>query len=185
MSRNFSLNMPPRPTTDITRWTREWGVDMQLEQRGGLKPPQPEPTSTASLATAAHRRPSRRALEQDHWLGPSRHLKNKQVTMLGGVTYDRFDDQGLQYHRQRSATGAAGQSRCCVCRPGAQPKPGRCVDVSRPTCARHRRRRRSSRIGRQTRHRARHTPCCRTLRKFCKCIIWKVEKEAPPLATRR
>ncbi|HEY1589396.1 MAG TPA: NADPH-dependent 2,4-dienoyl-CoA reductase, partial [Rhodanobacter sp.] len=38
----FLVEHAPSPTTDVARWAREWGVDMQLAQRGGLQKPQPE-----------------------------------------------------------------------------------------------------------------------------------------------
>src|SRR5471030_3134227 len=38
----FLVEHAPSPTTDVARWTREWGVDMQLANRGGLEKPQPE-----------------------------------------------------------------------------------------------------------------------------------------------
>lgn len=39
----FLVEHTPSPATDVARWTREWGVDMQLGQPGGLASPQPEP----------------------------------------------------------------------------------------------------------------------------------------------
>ena len=46
----FLIEHAPSPTTDVERWTREWGVDMQLEQRGGLKLAILSNGSTAMLA---------------------------------------------------------------------------------------------------------------------------------------
>jgi 2,4-dienoyl-CoA reductase (NADPH2) len=91
----FLTEHAPSPTTDIARWTREWGVDMQLEQRGGLKPPQPEaPARQVWLLQRTEGRPGGRLNKTTGWVHRAT-LKNKQVIMLGGVTYDRFDDQGL------------------------------------------------------------------------------------------
>ena len=39
----FLVEHAPSATTDVARWSREWGVDMQLTRRGGLQKPQPEP----------------------------------------------------------------------------------------------------------------------------------------------
>ncbi|KLD61889.1 NADPH-dependent 2,4-dienoyl-CoA reductase, partial [Dyella japonica] len=38
----FLVEHAPSATLDVARWTREWGVDMQLDNRGGLAPAQPE-----------------------------------------------------------------------------------------------------------------------------------------------
>ena len=91
----FLVEHAPSPTTDVARWTREWGVDMQLEQPGGLQPPQPEPAARQVwLLQRTAGRPGARLNKTTGWVHRAT-LKNKHVTMLGGVSYDRFDDQGL------------------------------------------------------------------------------------------
>jgi 2,4-dienoyl-CoA reductase (NADPH2) len=91
----FLTEHVPSPTTDVERWTREWGVDMQLTQRGGLISPQPEPPARQVwLLQRTEGRPGARLNKTTGWVHRAT-LKNKQVTMLGGVTYERFDDEGL------------------------------------------------------------------------------------------
>ncbi|GLQ93676.1 NADPH-dependent 2,4-dienoyl-CoA reductase [Dyella acidisoli] len=91
----FLVEHAPSPTTDVARWTREWGVDMQLEHPGGLLPPQPEPAARQIwLLQRTAGRPGARLNKTTGWVHRTT-LKNKRVTMLGGVSYDRFDDQGL------------------------------------------------------------------------------------------
>ena len=91
----FLVEHAPSPTTDVARWTREWGVDMQLQQPGGLQPPQPEPAARQVwLLQRTAGRPGARLNKTTGWVHRAT-LKNKRVTMLGGVSYDRFDDQGL------------------------------------------------------------------------------------------
>jgi 2,4-dienoyl-CoA reductase (NADPH2) len=91
----FLVEHAPSPTTDVARWTREWGVDMQLQQPGGLQPPQPEPAARQVwLLQRTAGRPGSRLNKTTGWVHRAT-LKNKRVTMLGGVSYDRFDDQGL------------------------------------------------------------------------------------------
>ena len=91
----FLVEHAPSPTTDVARWTREWGVDMQLEQPGGLRSPQPEPAARQVwLLQRTAGRPGARLNKTTGWVHRAT-LKNKRVTMLGGVSYDRFDDQGL------------------------------------------------------------------------------------------
>jgi 2,4-dienoyl-CoA reductase (NADPH2) len=91
----FLVEQPPSPALDVTRWTREWGVDMQLDSRGGLAPPQPEPPARQVwLLQRTEGRPGARLNKTTGWVHRAT-LKAKRVGMLGGVTYDRFDDQGL------------------------------------------------------------------------------------------
>jgi NADH:flavin oxidoreductases, Old Yellow Enzyme family len=91
----FLVEHAPSPTTDVTRWTREWGVDMQLRQRSGLQPPQPEaPARQVWLLQRSEGRPGARLNKTTGWVHRAT-LKAKRVTMLGQVGYERFDDQGL------------------------------------------------------------------------------------------
>jgi 2,4-dienoyl-CoA reductase (NADPH2) len=85
----------PSPTTDIGRWTREWGVDMQLIARGGLQAPAPAaPERKIWLLQRSEGRPGQRLNKTTGWVHRAT-LKAKCVSMLGGVTYERFDDAGL------------------------------------------------------------------------------------------
>jgi 2,4-dienoyl-CoA reductase (NADPH2) len=91
----FLVEPAPSPTADVDRWTREWGVDMQLEHRGGLQPPQPEaPARKIWLLQRSGGRPGARLNKTTGWVHRAT-LKAKRVTMLGNVVYQRFDDQGL------------------------------------------------------------------------------------------
>jgi len=91
----FLVEHAPSPTTDVTRWTREWGVDMQLRNRSGLQPPRPEaPARQIWLLQRSEGRPGARLNKTTGWVHRAT-LKAKQVTMLGKVSYERFDDRGL------------------------------------------------------------------------------------------
>ena len=91
----FLTQDPPSPTTDITRWTREWGVDTTLTQRGGLGTAQTEvsPREVWLLQRTAQR-PGKRLNRTTGWVHRA-SLKAKGVKMLGGVQYRRIDDAGL------------------------------------------------------------------------------------------
>ena len=91
----FLTQPPPSATTDIARWTREWGVDTTLAHRGGLDEPQVEasPREVWLLQRSAGR-PGRRLNKTTGWVHRA-SLKSKGVKMLGGVTYERIDDAGL------------------------------------------------------------------------------------------
>jgi len=92
----FLVEHQPSPATDVARWTREWGVDTQLARRSGLQPPQPEaPLRQVWLLQRSEGRPGAKLNKTTGWVHRAT-LKAKQVTMLGKVTYERFDDQGLR-----------------------------------------------------------------------------------------
>jgi 2,4-dienoyl-CoA reductase (NADPH2) len=91
----FLVENAPSPTTDVVRWTREWGVDMQLAQRGGLQFPEPEaPARQVWLLQRSEGRPGARLNKTTGWVHRAT-LKAKRVNMLGNVRYERFDEHGL------------------------------------------------------------------------------------------
>ncbi len=91
----FLTESVPSPTTDIARWTREWGVDMTMATPGGLMPAQPEkPEREVWLLQRSEGRPGARLNKTSGWVHRAT-LKNKRVKMIGGVTYERIDDAGL------------------------------------------------------------------------------------------
>ena len=91
----YLVEPAPSPTTDVTRWARDWGVDMHLAGRGGLQPPQPEPPARQVwLLQRSEGRPGAHLNKTTGWVHRAT-LKAKQVTMLGNVRYQRFDDEGL------------------------------------------------------------------------------------------
>ncbi|TNY27523.1 FAD-dependent oxidoreductase [Fulvimonas soli] len=91
----FLAETPPSPATDPARWCREWGVDMRLAPRGGLLPAAPEPPARQLwLLQRSEGRPGARLNKTTGWVHRAT-LKAKGVTMLGGVAYRRFDDEGL------------------------------------------------------------------------------------------
>ncbi len=91
----FLVEPIPSPTTDVVRWTHEWGVDMQLAQRGGLQPAEPEPPARQVwLLQRTEGRPGARLNKTTGWVHRAT-LKAKRVNMLGNVHYERFDERGL------------------------------------------------------------------------------------------
>jgi 2,4-dienoyl-CoA reductase (NADPH2) len=91
----FLVEHAPSPTTDVVRWSREWGVDMQLDHRSGLQAAHPEaPARQVWLLQRGDGRPGRRLNKTTGWVHRAT-LKAKQVSMLGSVSYERFDDEGL------------------------------------------------------------------------------------------
>jgi 2,4-dienoyl-CoA reductase (NADPH2) len=91
----FLTQDAPSPTTDIARWTREWGVDTTLQHRGGLDKPEVEasPREVWLLQRTAGR-PGKRLNKTTGWVHRAA-LKAKGVKMLGGVSYENIDGAGL------------------------------------------------------------------------------------------
>ena len=91
----FLVESAPSPTTDVARWAREWGVDMSLDARAGLVRPAPEPPERQIwLLQRTPGKPGKRLNKTTGWVHRAT-LAAKRVTMLGGVAYERIDDDGL------------------------------------------------------------------------------------------
>ncbi|WP_395682471.1 FAD-dependent oxidoreductase [Dokdonella sp.] len=91
----FLVEPAPSPSTDVARWTREWGIDTTLAARAGLVKPAPEaPARQVWLLQRTPGRPGKRLNKTSGWVHRAT-LAAKRVTMLGGVTYERIDDEGL------------------------------------------------------------------------------------------
>jgi len=91
----FLTQEQPSPTTDIARWSHEWGVDTAYAQRGGLAKGVPEPSPREVwLLQRTPGTPGKRLNKTTGWVHRAA-LKMKKVTMLGGVGYERIDDEGL------------------------------------------------------------------------------------------
>jgi 2,4-dienoyl-CoA reductase (NADPH2) len=85
----------PSPSTDVARWSAEWGVDQKYTSRGGLAQPAPEPSEREIwLLQRTPGNLGKRLNKTTGWVHRAA-LRMKSVTMLGGVTYDRIDDAGL------------------------------------------------------------------------------------------
>jgi 2,4-dienoyl-CoA reductase (NADPH2) len=91
----FLVEDAPSPSTDVARWTREWGVDTTLGARAGLVKPAPEaPEREVWLLQRTAGKPGKRLNKTTGWVHRAT-LAAKRVTMLGGVSYERIDEAGL------------------------------------------------------------------------------------------
>ena len=73
----------------------EWGVDMQIENRGGLKPAQNHASQKEVFLLQRKTSKHGKGLgKTTGWIHRA-SLKKQGVKMLGGVTYEKVDDQGI------------------------------------------------------------------------------------------
>ncbi|WP_299355418.1 NADPH-dependent 2,4-dienoyl-CoA reductase [uncultured Shimia sp.] len=84
-------------TENLPDWMKEWGVGDPEETRGGLAPEGPQPHPAAREVTLMQRKA--KALgkglgKTTGWIHRAA-LKMKNVNMLGGVNYEKIDDDGL------------------------------------------------------------------------------------------
>ncbi|GAA6181647.1 NADPH-dependent 2,4-dienoyl-CoA reductase [Shimia sp. NS0008-38b] len=84
-------------TENLPEWMQEWGVSDPSVHRGGLAPDGPQPHAPARQVTLMQRKA--KALgkglgKTTGWIHRAA-LKMKNVEMLGGVNYEKIDDDGL------------------------------------------------------------------------------------------
>jgi len=84
-------------TENLPEWMKEWGVGDPEETRGGLAPEGPQPHAPARQVYLMQRKA--KALgkglgKTTGWIHRAA-LKMKNVEMLGGVNYEKIDDEGL------------------------------------------------------------------------------------------
>mgnify|MGYP001825695606 CR=1 FL=1 len=90
------------PTENLQSWLEEWGVADPGEHRSGLSPDGPKPSPSprkVSLFQRKSERPGKRLGKTTGWIHRA-SLQMKGVKMVGGVTYDRIDEDGLHVTRQ-------------------------------------------------------------------------------------
>ena len=87
---------------DVADFLKEWGIDGMGEARGGIEGVKSNPPKSPREVFLMQRKDSRvgaKLGKTTGWIHRAT-LKNKQVTMINGVQYDRIDDQGLHYTRK-------------------------------------------------------------------------------------
>ncbi|HSH12380.1 MAG TPA: FAD-dependent oxidoreductase, partial [Desulfurivibrionaceae bacterium] len=91
---------------DPAHFMREWGVDLSVAHRGGIRgmaPEMPEPAREVYLLQRKASKVGKNLGKTTGWIHRT-SLKHRQVQMIPGVTYRRIDDQGL--HVTISAKGS-------------------------------------------------------------------------------
>ncbi len=76
-------------------WFKEWGVDIENTHRGGLIDPEVHPSPRELYLLQRKPAPLGKGLNKTSGWVHRAVLKMKSVQMIGGVSYDKIDDQGL------------------------------------------------------------------------------------------
>ncbi|WP_340558548.1 NADPH-dependent 2,4-dienoyl-CoA reductase [Streptomyces sp. GSL17-111] len=80
---------------DPETYFRQWGVDTEYRDRGGLREPErPKPPRTVHLLQRKTTKVGAGLGKTTGWIHRT-ELKHRGVTMVAGATYDRIDDDGL------------------------------------------------------------------------------------------
>ncbi|MEX0284261.1 MAG: FAD-dependent oxidoreductase [Paracoccaceae bacterium] len=93
----FLVHEGDSPTENLPAWMEEWGVSDPETHRGGLAPEGPQPHAPARDVTLLQRKAEKhgkRLGKTTGWIHRAA-LKMKDVNFVGGVNYERIDDQGL------------------------------------------------------------------------------------------
>lgn len=79
----------------LDHWLAEWGVDLKATEHGGLVPPVPEtPVREVYLLQRKSSKLGANLGKTSGWVHRAT-LQRKGVKMIGGVDYQKIDDQGL------------------------------------------------------------------------------------------
>ena len=87
------------PALDLAAWCDEWGVDLAVGERGGLKAPEP-PASPRDIVMLQRKtsKPGKNLGKTTGWVHRA-SLKQRGVKTLTGCEYLKIDDQGLHIRR--------------------------------------------------------------------------------------
>jgi len=87
----------PASSQSSEAFAREWGIDTTFAARGGVKGIKPQPPESAREIWLLQRKagkPGKTLGKTTGWIHRL-SLRHRGVNMLGGVSYERIDDQGL------------------------------------------------------------------------------------------
>jgi 2,4-dienoyl-CoA reductase (NADPH2) len=94
------ISQPGESTTlDVKAFFHEWGVDMDIDHRGGVENVKANPEKSPREITMFQRtegKMGKRLGKTTGWIHRA-SLKLRKVNMVTGVSYDKIDDQGLHY----------------------------------------------------------------------------------------
>lgn len=93
----FLVSTGHSTTTDLPAWLAEWGVVSPAEARGGvdgIQPQIPAPAREIYLIQRSEGKVGARLGKTTGWIHRA-NLKKAGVSMFGGITYEKIDDEGL------------------------------------------------------------------------------------------
>ncbi|MEP4465135.1 NADPH-dependent 2,4-dienoyl-CoA reductase, partial [Marinobacter alexandrii] len=93
----FIVHKGTSAALDTDHFMREWGVDLSVEHRGGIKgvtPEVPEPAREVYLLQRKASKVGKNLGKTTGWIHRT-SLKNREVQMVPGVSYRKIDDEGL------------------------------------------------------------------------------------------
>ena len=94
------ISQPGESTTlDVKAFFHEWGVDMDIDHRGGVENVKANPEKSPREITMFQRtegKMGKRLGKTTGWIHRA-SLKLRKVNMVTGVSYDKIDDKGLHY----------------------------------------------------------------------------------------
>lgn len=80
---------------DVSEFYDEWGIDIQMQHRGGLKKAEPSPSPRkVYMLQRKTEKMGKRLGKTTGWIHRA-SLKHKKVEMISGVRYEKIDDKGL------------------------------------------------------------------------------------------
>ncbi|WP_167494684.1 MULTISPECIES: NADPH-dependent 2,4-dienoyl-CoA reductase [Vibrio] len=83
---------------NLDDWLHEWGIDKNIEHPGGLFPyPDSLSDKTVWVMQRKNGRVGKGPGKTTGWIH-KRTLEKRGVNLMGGVSYDKIDDQGLHIH---------------------------------------------------------------------------------------
>jgi 2,4-dienoyl-CoA reductase (NADPH2) len=80
-------------------WSERWGIDKDYQQRGGLKPQQPEPSARQVWLLQRKETKVGKGLGKTSGWVHRAELKSKNVNMWNGVSYKRIVENGIEIER--------------------------------------------------------------------------------------
>ncbi|WP_372965264.1 FAD-dependent oxidoreductase [Marinobacter sp.] len=93
----FMVHEGESPSLNTEHFMKEWGVDLTVEHRGGIKGVQadvPAPAREVYLLQRKTSKVGKNLGKTTGWIHRT-SLKNRNVQMVPGVTYRKIDDEGL------------------------------------------------------------------------------------------
>jgi 2,4-dienoyl-CoA reductase (NADPH2) len=93
----FIVHKGTSAALDPEHFMREWGVDLTVQHRGGIKgmtPEMPEPAREVYLLQRKTSKVGKNLGKTTGWIHRT-SLKHRQVQMVPGVSYRKIDDEGL------------------------------------------------------------------------------------------